>query len=102
MTIQEKLDRVRKKAIEDESIRIRLLETRNAPQPLQAFCGLCRELGYEIYPMELIDAGEDEYAAMKRSTNGGGENSPELIKWEHDVYEEFFIGLDEYGKQTGT
>ena len=50
-----------------------------------------------FYPMELIDAGEDEYAAMKRSTNGGGENSPELIRWEQDVYEKFFIGLDGRG-----
>ena len=26
--------------------------------------------------MELVDAGENFYAEMKRSTNGGGENSP--------------------------
>lgn len=81
------------KALEDEALRIRFLETRNALQPLQAFCRLCRETGYEIYPMELIDAGEDAYAAMKRAANGGGENSPELAEWGHDVCEEFFIGL---------
>ena len=28
--------------------------------------------------MDLIAAGEEFYAAMKRSTNGGGENSPML------------------------
>ena len=28
--------------------------------------------------MDLISAGEEFYAAMRRSTNGGGENSPML------------------------
>ena len=28
--------------------------------------------------MDLITAGEEAYAAMRRSTNGGGENSPML------------------------
>ncbi len=46
--------------------------------PLTVFCRLCRSLGYELYEMDLVSAGEDFYATMRRSTNGGGENSPKL------------------------
>ena len=42
--------------------------------------------------MDLIDAGEAAYAAMKRSTNGGGENSPAL-EYQEDYYEMFLADL---------
>lgn len=42
--------------------------------------------------MELVLAGEEFYATMKRSTNGGGENSP-MLEGEDDFYELFFAGL---------
>jgi len=76
-------------------LRIRFLETRKERNPLNAFCRLCRELGYDIYPMDIIAAGEEAYAAMKRSTNGGGENSPKL-EGEDDVYEDFFVPLENF------
>ena len=63
--------------------------------PLSAFCRTCRELGYELYEMELIAAGEEFHAAMKRSTNGGGENSP-MIEAEDDFYELFFANLEDH------
>lgn len=44
---------------------------------------------YPVYEMELINAGEDFHAAMKRSTNGGGENSPAL-EYQEDFYD-FFL-----------
>lgn len=43
--------------------------------------------------MDLIQAGEEFYAAMKRSTNGGGENSP-VLEGEDDFYELFFAELE--------
>ncbi len=46
-----------------------------------------------MYEMELIGAGEEFYAAIKRSTNGGGENSP-LLKGEDDFYGQFFAELE--------
>jgi hypothetical protein len=42
--------------------------------------------------MDLISAGEDYYAAMRRSTNGGGENSP-MLEGEDDYYELFLSDL---------
>ena len=92
MNTAEILAFLQKQALHDEELKKRFLETRQAAQPLQAFCSLCRELGYEVYPMEVIAASEETYAAMKRSTNGGGENSPKLTG-EDDLYEDFFAGF---------
>ena len=76
----------------DENLRQRLIATKKEKEPVSAFCKICRELGYEIYEMELILAGEEFHAAMKRSTNGGGENSP-MIAGEDDFYELFLAAL---------
>ena len=93
MGITEMLDELKSKARRDEKLRAELLETRKDAQPLSAFCRNCRELGYEIYDMDLITAGEEFYATMRRSTNGGGENSP-MLEGEDDFYELFFAGLE--------
>ncbi len=92
MKIPEKLDELKQKALHDEKLRQELLATREDPQPLTAFCKKCQENGYPIYEMELVLAGEEFYATMKRSTNGGGENSP-MLEGEDDFYELFFAGL---------
>ena len=92
MEIGEMLDELMKKAFQDDSLRKELLATRNENQPLSAFCRKCRELGYPIYDMDLLQAGEEAYAAMRRSTNGGGENSP-LLENEDDYYELFFAAI---------
>lgn len=92
MEITEMLDELKSKALRDPVLRAELLATKKDTQPLSAFCRKCRELGYEIYDMDLISAGEDFYATMRRSTNGGGENSP-MLEGEDDFYELFFAGL---------
>lgn len=93
MGIAEMLDELKQKALRDPLLREELLETRKDNQPLSAFCKKCRELGYEVYDMDLITAGEEFYATMRRSTNGGGENSP-MLEGEDDFYELFFAGLE--------
>ena len=92
MNTAEILAQLQRKALHDETLRKRFLETRNEEAPLKAFCSLIRELGFEVYPMDVIAASEESYAAMKRSTNGGGENSPRLAG-EDDLYEDFFAAL---------
>lgn len=92
MNTLELLDTLQKEALHDDDLRAQLLATRQADDPFSAFCAKCRELGYEIYEMELIQAGEEFVATMKRSTNGGGENSPMLLG-EDDFYEMFFDAL---------
>lgn len=93
MNTLEILDRLQWDAAHDEALRKKLLETRKDPNPLTSFCRLCRSLGYELYEMEVITAGEEFHAAMKRSTNGGGENSPAL-EGEDDFYELFFAAIE--------
>ena len=82
MTVFDILTELQEKAFHDEKIRQELLETRQAEEPLFAFCKKCQELGEEFY------------ASMKRSTNGGGENSPKL-EGEDDLYELFFAAIEE-------
>ena len=89
MNIAETLDELKRKAGKDAELKRRILQTRTEANPLSAFCNLCRKLGYPVYEMDLACAGESFYAEIKRSTNGGGENSP-LLKGEDDFYEMFF------------
>ena len=76
MNTVEMLDELQNKALHDEELKNKFLKTKEEEDSLGAFCRVCRELGYEIYPMDVVQAGDEFYAAMKRSTNGGGENSP--------------------------
>ena len=93
MSTIELLDRLQHEAFKNEEIRLRLLSAKNQPDPLQAFCKEAQELGYPIYAMEVICAGEEFHASMKRSTNGGGENSPK-IDGEDDYFELFLATLE--------
>ena len=75
-----------------DELQNRALKEPELKEPLSAFCRVCQELGYEIYEMDIICAGEEFHAAMKRSTNGGGENSP-MLAGEDDFYELFMANL---------
>lgn len=91
--VVEILDELQTRAGKDPDLRKQLLGTRLESDPVSAFCRICREMGYELYEMELIASGEEFHAAMKRSTNGGGENSP-MLEAEDDFYELFFSSLE--------
>ena len=86
------LNELQKRALKDKELRDKFLATESEREPLDEFCKICREKGYEIYPMDVIIAGEEAYAAMKRSTNGGGENAP-MLDGEDDFYELFLAAL---------
>ena len=86
------LEELQQKAGRENEVREALLATRTADDPLSSFCEYARSLGYEIYPMEVVQAGEEFYASYRRSTNGGGENSP-LLEGQDDFYEMFFAAL---------
>lgn len=93
MDVVEILEELQAKALHDGALRQELLETRKDEKPLAAFCRKCQSLGYSLYEMDLLTAGEEFHAAMKRSTNGGGENSP-MLAGEDDYYELFFSALE--------
>ncbi len=92
MTVDEILNNMKIKARADETLRSRLLATRHSGNPLGDFCAICAEYGFPLSVMDLIEAGEADYAAIKRSTNGGGENSP-VLDGEDDYYEMFLAEL---------
>ena len=92
MNIGEMLDELARKARKNKSLRRELLATEHTDEPVENFCRICRREGYEIYAMDLLTAGEEAYAAMRRSTNGGGENSP-LLSGEDDYYEMFLADI---------
>lgn len=92
MDTKEALESLKKKARKDEALRERLLATRQSSDPYSAFCHISTQEGFPITVMELVALGEESYAEIRRSTNGGGENSP-LLAWEDDYYEMFLTGL---------
>ena len=92
MNVFETLQVIQSKALKDDTLKARILATEGTKEPLDEFCRICQQEGYEIYPMDVIIAGEESYAAMKRSTNGGGENAP-MLDGEDDFYELILAAL---------
>ncbi len=93
MNVADTLDELKKAAIADPALKDRLMATRNDASPVTAFCKISTEAGFPLYTMDLIEYGEESYAAMRRSTNGGGENSP-LLEGEDDYYNIFLSELE--------
>jgi hypothetical protein len=98
MDVSDTLEMLRKKAYKDPDLRRKLIATHKHPDALSAFCAVSTEAGFPLYAMDVIESGESAYAAMKRSTNGGGENSPALA-YEDDLYEMLIEELKEYDKR---
>ncbi len=94
MNVDEILSALLRLARKDPDIREQLLAASKEAAPVSALCRLSTELGMPLYEMDLISAGEHYYANMRRSTNGGGENSP-LLSGEDDYYELFLAQLRE-------
>ena len=92
MNVYEKLQELQNKSLNYADLRAKILATESMEEPLGEFCKVCQQEGYEIYPMDVIIAGEAAYAAMKRSTNGGGENAP-MLDGEDDFYELLLAAL---------
>lgn len=93
MDLQDVLKNLRALAKQDSAVRDRLLATRDADNAEEVFCQLATELGQSISIAELAFAGEADYAAMRRATNGGGENSP-VLRGEDDYYDLFMCELE--------
>lgn len=93
MNVAETLEALRIKALKDPALKRALLATRDHANPLSEFCRISTEAGLPVYDMDIIEYGEYAYASMRRSTNGGGENSP-LLDGEDDAYEIFLYELE--------
>ncbi len=89
MTEQE-LERLLKDAKKDQSLKDKLLKTRDSKNPVEDFCSLCQAMGYDIKPGELMAIGQNSSDEKLRSVNGGGVNP--IDGWD-DAYEQFFMTL---------
>lgn len=94
MNVLSELGKLQEAALKNDSLRRQILATRAEEEPVTAFCRLARSKGYEIYEMDLVYAGEEAYATMRRATNGGGENSP-MLENEDDYYSLFMAAIEE-------
>ncbi len=92
MNVNEVLTELKKLAKKEPVVREKLLATRECEHPVDEFCRIAGEYGFTLYAMDIITAGEEDYAAMKRSTNGGGENSP-ILEGADDYYEMFLAEI---------
>ena len=73
-----------------EPLRRKMLESRNAADPLSAFCACAAEAGFPITVGELVAIGEEYSANLHKSVNGGAEYPME--GWD-DAYEMFLAAL---------
>lgn len=92
MEITEKLDRLLEKAHSDEELKKKLLDTKKSENPIADFCAIATDNGFPMTVMDIVNQGEEFYAEIKRSTNGGGENSPDL-DFQNDEYSIFMMRL---------
>lgn len=91
-TLFRELDRLLDAARQDSTLRRRLLDTRTAPDPMDAFCNLAQSLGYEIYLGDLFAAGEEYSDNQCKSTNGG---NPRPYDSFNDTLEFFLAELEQ-------
>ena len=93
MIITQVLDKLLDKAKTDHELRQKLLATGNSANPVADFCAIATQYGCPMSVMDMINEGEEFYAEIKRSTNGGGENSPDL-DFQNDEYSIFMMRLE--------
>ena len=92
MEITEMLEQLIEKAKTDSNLKEKLLNTRNSANPITDFCEIATKEGFPMSVMDIVNQGEEFYAEIKRSTNGGGENSPDL-DFQNDEYSIFMMRL---------
>ncbi len=88
--MEEILAKLLEAAREEETLRKKLLDSRNAEDPLSTFCACATEAGFPITVGELVAIGEEYSSNLHKSVNGGAEYPME--GWD-DAYEMFLAAL---------
>ena len=88
--MEEKLSALLTAARKDDALRARLLATREAKDPLLAFCQEAEKAGSPITIGELVAIGEEYASNLHKSVNGGAEYPME--GWD-DAFEMFLAAL---------
>lgn len=88
--MNEKLAKIMEEARHNQLIKEKFLETRNADDPMEAFCNVATSMGYEMTVGELFAIGEEYSSNLLKSCNGGAVYP--IDEWS-DWYEDFFASL---------
>lgn len=89
--IEKELNRLLAAAKKDANLKQMLIKTKSQADPMESFCRLCQQSGYNITIGELFALGKDMSDSKLRSVNGGG--NFEIDGWD-DAYENFFLQLE--------
>lgn len=90
MTINEALDKLLHKALNDVELKNKLIATENADDPVAQFCIVAKDAGILIDEGELFALNETMNSNMLKSTNGGA--TYPIEDWA-DTYEQFICSL---------
>ncbi len=77
-------------AKKDPLLKKRLIETRSADDPMDAFCKIACDVGHPITVGELFAIGQECSDNQCKSTNGGNSNPYDSFE---DAYETFLTSL---------
>ena len=89
--IEYELEKLLNLAKSDLKIKAELLKTKTTQNPVEDFCKLAQELGFDVTMGELMAVGQNSNDAKLRSVNGGGVDG--IDGWD-DAYEQFFLTLE--------
>ncbi len=89
--IEYELEKLLDLAKSDSKIKAELLKTKSTQNPVEDFCKLAQELGFDVTMGELMAVGQNSNDAKLRSVNGGGVDG--IDGWD-DAYEQFFLTLE--------
>ena len=88
--MNEKLVKILTEARHNPNLKQKLIDTKSAKDPMQAFCEVATEAGYPMTGGELFQIGEEYAANLLKSCNGGAVYP--IDDW-GDCYEDFFAAL---------
>ena len=91
--MNETLRALRERALADPDFRQALLDTRNAPDPLNALCEFSCQAGYPLTVFDVIAGGEEFADNQMKSTNGGNPMPYDCFGFD-DAYEMFFLSIE--------
>ena len=74
----------------DEDLKKRLLATEQSDRPLEDFCAIAAECGFDLTPGEILRSGQDYYDNLFKSCNGAA--ATPIEEWA-DAYEMFMASL---------
>lgn len=88
--MNEKLVKILEEARKNPIIKEKFIESKKAKDPMEEFCKVATEIGYNITVGELFEMGEEYSSNLLKSCNGGAVYP--LDEWS-DWYEDFFTSL---------